>query len=110
MPRMTRRMDAASRAKRRTSRDKPPRASPSFVKLSPPRLTGVYQRRALFRELDGLRRHAASWIGAPGGSGKTTLVASFLQARKRRVVWYQVDAGDVDLASFFHHLTLAVVH
>src|SRR5687767_14121000 len=104
---MAKKVDASSLRMRKPSRTQP--LSPSLVKLSPPRLAGVYQRRALFKEIDGLRRHAASWIGAPGGSGKTTLVASYLKARRLRCIWYQVDAGDTDLASFFHYLTLAIV-
>src|SRR4029079_4457185 len=36
-----------------------------------------------------------------------TLVASWLEARKRRHLWYQLDAGDADAATFFHFLTAA---
>lgn len=80
----------------------------AFVKLSPPRLTGAYPRERLFVELDRLREHPAAWIAAPGGCGKTTLIASYLETRALPCVWYQVDAGDRDPQSFFHHLELAV--
>ncbi len=36
--------------------------------------------------------------------GKTTLVASYLQARKLRALWYQVDGGDADPGTVFHYL------
>ncbi|MBM0106009.1 winged helix-turn-helix domain-containing protein [Steroidobacter sp. S1-65] len=79
-----------------------------LVKLTPPATEGVYPRRRLMKELDRLRTRAAVWVTAPGGSGKTTLVASYLKERRLRCAWYQVDAGDADLPSFFHHLALAV--
>lgn len=47
------------------------------------------------------------WISAPAGAGKTTLIASWLDARKRPALWYQVDEGDGDLAAFFRYLGLA---
>ncbi len=43
-------------------------------------------------------------MSGPPGAGKTTLVASYLAARRLRGLWYQVDRGDADVASFFHHL------
>lgn len=109
-PRLRRARDivVSGKAKRQPARKSQPPAASALIKLSPPRLAGVYQRRRLFKELDRLWRHAVSWIGAPGGSGKTTLVASYLQARQRGCLWYQMDAGDADLASFFHYLALAV--
>ena len=42
-------------------------------------------------------------------TGKTTLVASLLEARERPGIWYQVDAGDADPASFVYHLRLAAM-
>ncbi len=54
----------------------------------------------------GLRGHVL-WVAGPAGSGKTALVGNYITAGRRRVLWYRVDAGDVDLASFFHYLQLA---
>src|SRR5690606_21801037 len=57
----------------------------------------------LFRALDDARRAgAAVWIGAPAGAGKTTVVASYLAACKVPALWYQLDAGDADVAAFFY--------
>jgi ATP/maltotriose-dependent transcriptional regulator MalT len=36
------------------------------------------------------------------------LVASWLDARKLRGIWYQIDAGDADVGSFFLYLALGV--
>ena len=44
------------------------------------------------------------WITGPPGSGKTTLVAGYLAARRQRALWYQLDVTDADLAAFFHVL------
>jgi DNA-binding SARP family transcriptional activator len=46
-------------------------------------------------------------VCAPPGAGKTTLVASYLAARRQRVLWYQADEGDADVATFFYYLGLA---
>ena len=75
-----------------------------LAKLSPPRLTKVYPRRRLFKCLDQARKCPVVWVCAPAGAGKTTLVANYLKDRGLRCLWYQVDAGDNDPASFFYYL------
>lgn len=77
----------------------------TLAKLTRPKVHRVVARERLFRRLDTARDRALIWIGAPPGSGKTTLVASYLDARKIKAVWYQVDGGDDDLGTFFHYLT-----
>jgi ATP/maltotriose-dependent transcriptional regulator MalT len=44
----------------------------------------------------------------PPGTGKTTLVANYIELRKLPCLWYQLDEGDGDVASFFHYLSLAM--
>ena len=80
----------------------------AIAKLSAPRLSGVVPRARLFAQLDNHRSRPLIWIEGPPGAGKTTLVSSWLEARRVATVWYQVDAGDIDAASVFHYLSQAV--
>lgn len=82
-------------------------AATNWSKPSHPVLYEPVLRKRLFELLDGLRTHAATWVCGPPGSGKTTLVASWLRARSPPAVWYQLDAADQDPATFFYHLRLA---
>lgn len=77
------------------------------AKITRPTLSGVVQRNRLFNLLDARRGKPITWISAPGGSGKSTLVASYLDARKLPCIWYQCDEGDADLATFFYYMGLA---
>ena len=81
--------------------------NPVPVKISRPTLSDVVARRRLFHLLDSRMAKPVTWVSAPGGSGKSTLVASYLDARRSRCLWYQCDEGDGDLATFFHYLGLA---
>jgi ATP/maltotriose-dependent transcriptional regulator MalT/DNA-binding SARP family transcriptional activator len=79
----------------------------ALAKISRPRLHDVLARTRLFGVLDKAARRPVVWLCAQPGAGKTTLVASYLEARKRPGIWYQVDAADADPASFIYHLRLA---
>ncbi len=69
-----------------------------------PRLGRSIQRDRLFSELDGAESVPGLWIAAPAGFGKSTLVATYLQARALKSAWLQLDAGDADPATFAHFL------
>lgn len=81
--------------------------TPSLAKISRPSPSGVFPRHRLFRLLDHSRAQPITWITGPPGSGKTTLVTSYLDAREIPSLWYQIDEGDADIASFFYYLGLA---
>ncbi|MCC7218746.1 MAG: hypothetical protein IT517_18365 [Burkholderiales bacterium] len=72
-------------------------------KVTPPRLHGVVDRQRLFARID-LAAPPVVWIAGPPGAGKTTLAASYVNARKRPAIWYRVDSGDTDCANFFRCL------
>ena len=76
-----------------------------LAKLSQPRLHNAIWRERLFALLDSRKQQPIIWVGGPAGAGKSTLVASYLEARNARALWFQVDEGDKDPATFFHYLS-----
>jgi hypothetical protein len=46
-------------------------------------------------------------VSGPAGSGKTTLVASWLEAKNLPSLWYRLDERDSDVATFFYYLGFA---
>lgn len=83
------------------------KATPKLAKLTIPRLHGALLRERLFARLDEARSRPATCIIGPPGAGKTTLVASWVDARKWPCLWYQADIGDADIASLFHYFAMA---
>lgn len=82
--------------------------SAPIARLTCPDISGIVPRERLFQLIDGAMDRPVTWVSAPAGSGKTTLIASFLDSRKIPCLWYSVDESDGDIASFFHYMTLAV--
>ncbi|WP_413935162.1 BTAD domain-containing putative transcriptional regulator [Nitrospira sp. BLG_1] len=77
----------------------------TLAKLTPPRLYAITRRERLFTLLNKHHRHhKLIWVAGPPGAGKTSLIASYLAEHKTRTLWYHVDPGDADLATFFHYL------
>src|SRR4030067_3291287 len=80
----------------------------SNPKVTPPRLFKALLRKRLFRLIDINRAKPVIWVAAPGGSGKTTLITSYLHTRKLPCLWYQIDKGDGDdIANFFYYMGIA---
>jgi LuxR family transcriptional regulator, maltose regulon positive regulatory protein len=77
-------------------------------KISRPLQKGVCLRHRLFKKLNSLCHLPVIWISAPAGSGKTTLVSSYINHRKKPCLWYQLDSGDEDLATFFYYMGQAI--
>lgn len=77
----------------------------SFTKTRKPDLPEIFPRERLFSILDG--RKSVTWLSAPAGSGKTSLVSSFLDCRGLPFLWYRVDRSDADIASFFYYMGMA---
>ena len=57
-------------------------ANPTLAKFSRPRLYAVVKRERLFLQLDEARAHPVVFIAGPPGAGKSTLVASYVEARR----------------------------
>ena len=79
----------------------------SLGKTARPRLAGVVARPRLFALLDRGREGSIVWVSGPPGCGKTTLCASYLDQAHVPSLWYQLDEGDGDVATFFYYLGLA---
>lgn len=67
----------------------------------------MVQRKRLFGLLDARMQKPILWVSSPAGSGKTTLVSSYLDVRGMPCIWYQCDEGDADPATFFYYMGLA---
>ncbi len=80
----------------------------SLAKTTRPSFAGILPRERLFARLDAARASRVIWLTGPPGAGKTSLIATYLERRKARSLWYQLDESDTDVASFFYHLDLAI--
>ena len=81
------------------------------TKLSPPTLPNNLVDRSRLDELldSGIDTHARLILAsAPAGSGKSTLVASWLARRTEASAWLQVEDSDDDPARFWAYLTEAI--
>src|SRR5499426_3786819 len=85
-----------------------------IAKLTRPAAGELLRRERLFTALDAAlapaRGGKVAWVMAPAGAGKTSLAATWIEARGRASLWYALDAGDGDPASFFYYFALAARH
>ncbi|MBF0564749.1 MAG: hypothetical protein HQK89_05855 [Nitrospirae bacterium] len=80
----------------------------NLAKITAPRLHMVMERKRCFQIVDTALDKSVVWVSAPGGSGKTTLVASYLNSRKVHQLWYRIDERDIDVATFFQYIKQGV--
>jgi ATP/maltotriose-dependent transcriptional regulator MalT len=77
----------------------------SLGKTTRPNVAGVLPRKRLFGLLS--KNSPVAWVTGPPGCGKTTLASSWLDHAGVASLWYQLDEGDADVATFFYYLSLA---
>ena len=77
------------------------RAAP---RRTPARSKQIVRRARVVKAIEQALRNGICWIAAPAGYGKTTAMLDFLQKKPAAHLWYRVDEGDQDVASFFHHI------
>jgi ATP/maltotriose-dependent transcriptional regulator MalT len=77
-------------------------------KITRPRLAVTYPRTDLHTLLDEVSSRRLVVVSGPPGAGKSTLVASYIESRNLPNIWYRVDGGDNDPATFFNYLAVAL--
>ncbi len=77
-------------------------------KLVAPPGSRIVLRTRVVSAVDRALRGGICWIAAPAGYGKTSAVLDYLRRKRTRVIWYRIDEGDQDIASFFHYLSMVV--
>ncbi|TWS97539.1 hypothetical protein [Reyranella sp. CPCC 100927] len=89
----------------------PTRAAPPVLdsKAEAPVTEGLVARTRLFKILDAAPARSVVWIAAPPGAGKSSLAASWIEARRAVVphaqtLWYGMDDGDHDPVGFLARL------
>ena len=76
-----------------------------LAKLSPPRIERVITRTRVHAAIHEALQRPVCWIVGAAGTGKTTAAAEYLRVYRRRAIWYRIDEGDADIATFFHYLS-----
>ncbi len=83
------------------------RSLPVPAKVTRPTLPDIFARKRLFNLLDDSRKRPIIWVSGPPGCGKTTLLGSYIESLKIPCLWYNLDEGDSDPATFFYYMGLA---
>lgn len=80
---------------------------PVIPKITRHRPAPNYHRTDLYNLLDELSSRQLIVVSGPPGTGKSTLIATYIESRKLSSVWYRVDKADNDLATFYYYLGIA---
>ena len=81
---------------------------PQLPKISAPHLYNVLRRPRVIALFDRDRERPLLWVSGGPGEGKTIAVVDYLNARKKRFAWLNLDDADKDPATFFYYLGLAI--
>jgi LuxR family transcriptional regulator, maltose regulon positive regulatory protein len=79
----------------------------SIAKITRPDSVGLIPRKRLFDLLDRSWDSSIIFATGPPGSGKTSLIASYTDVQKIPCIWYKIDEGDSDVATFFYYMGMA---
>jgi ATP/maltotriose-dependent transcriptional regulator MalT/two-component SAPR family response regulator len=63
-----------------------------------------FKRQRLFRRLDEALTRPGLWVSGPAGSGKTSLVESYLKTCTIEHLWYRITPTDNEALSFFRQI------
>lgn len=80
---------------------------PSIAKITRPGSSRIFARERLFSLLDSARKFPVIFLTGPPGAGKTSLISKYLEAGELPHIWYRMDEGDADFATFFHYMGIA---
>jgi len=80
----------------------------TIAKLAAPTPAQMVHRPRVVQALGEMLQDSHAWLAAPGGYGKTTAAADYLQRRGGPFLWCRLDEDDQDPASFYHYLGLAL--
>jgi ATP/maltotriose-dependent transcriptional regulator MalT/two-component SAPR family response regulator len=79
------------------------------TKLVPPRIgAGLIERPRLLEVFSQLMERKATFLVAPAGYGKTTLILQAAASTQKPLIWYQPDAYDNDISVFLKHLIAGI--
>jgi ATP/maltotriose-dependent transcriptional regulator MalT len=79
---------------------------PTLAKITRPKYSEIFPRKRLFGLLDKIPGRSVIWVTGPPGAGKTILVSSYVDFRALPCLWYQIDKGDADIATFFYYMRI----